>query len=237
MFHLPIVEVLVGIILTVMGVAGLTGLAALMAVESFGIPPLPSEVILLFAGFLVADGTYSFAAAFVAALLGGVAGSFIAYYAGRDLRGWLFPEGRPPRVPFDRSGLERMDRWFARHGEGTVAFARLMPVVRSYISYPAGAARMGVGKFGLYTAIGATPFTLALLYAGVRLGAAWSSILPYFSYLDDAAVAIIAVVLAIGIWRYVLRHPSLARASAAPSSASPPEAGPPPGAAEPGSRR
>ncbi len=202
MFSLPIVEVLVGIILAVLGTASLPGLAALMAVESFGIPPLPSEVILLFSGFLVAQGVYSFEAAFVVALAGSVAGSFLGYWAGRDARAWLFPAGRPPRVPVDPEALARMDRWFARHGEGTVAFARLVPVIRSYISYPAGAARMRPVLFGLFTTAGAAPFTLAFLYAGVRLGSAWKLVVPYLGYVDDAAVASIVLLVVLLFLRW-----------------------------------
>ena len=206
MFHLPIVEVVASIIITVLTVGGLAGLAALMAVESFGIPPLPSEIILLFAGFLIELGTFSWAGAFLAAIVGSVAGSLLGYWVGRDARAWLLPEGRRPRVPLDPRHLARMDRWFERHGEGTVAFARLMPVVRSYVSYPAGAARMGLGKFAIFTAVGATPFTLALLYLGYLLGSAWSSIVPYFTILDDVAVVIVvgAVVYLILVWADIL---------------------------------
>jgi membrane protein DedA with SNARE-associated domain len=192
MFHLPIVEVIVALIVAVLRAGGLAGLAGLMAVESFGIPPLPSEVILLFAGFLIASGTFSWPGAFLAAMVGSLAGSFFGYWVGRDARSWLFPEGRAPRVPVDRQALERMDRWFVRHGEGTVGFARLLPVVRSYISYPAGAARMDTVKFGVFTLIGAAPFTFALLYAGDLLGSSWSSIVPYFTFLDDVALVAVA---------------------------------------------
>ena len=229
MFHLPIVEVLVAFILAVLNAGGLAGLVGLMTVESFGIPPLPSEVILLFSGFLIAKGSFSWPGAFAAALVGGVAGSFIAFWVGRDARTWLFPAGRPPRVPLDARHLERVDRWFEHHGEGTVAFARLLPVVRSYISYPAGAARMSPTKFGVFTAIGAAPFTLAFLYAGFLLGSAWSSVVPFFSLLDDAALVLIAVavVYVLLVWADVVAPgfpPRLTRSSGSP----PPGAAPPP---------
>lgn len=229
MFHLPIVELLVAFIIAVLNAGGLAGLAGLMAVESFGIPPLPSEVILLFSGFLIARGSFDWPGAFGAALAGGVAGSYIGYWVGRDARGWIFPVGRPPRVPLDARHLERMDRWFDRHGEGTVAFARLLPVVRSYISYPAGAARMSPTKFGVFTAIGAAPFTFAFLYGGFVLGSDWSSVVPYFSLLDDAALVVIAIAVVYGllVWADVIAPgfpPRLTRSSGSP----PPGAGPPP---------
>jgi membrane protein DedA with SNARE-associated domain len=227
MFHLPIVEVFVAFIIAVLNAGGILGLAGLMGVESFGIPPLPGEVILLFAGFLIARGTFSWPGAFLAALLGSVGGSFLGYWVGRDARGWLFPAGEKPRVPLDPRHLARMDRWFERHGEGTVAFARLVPVVRSYVSYPAGAARMSPTKFGLFTAIGATPFTLALLYAGDLLGSHWSSVVPYFTILDDVAlVGIVGVAVYVALrWADVIAPgfpPRLIRSIGSPPPAEAP---------------
>ncbi|MCI4358587.1 MAG: DedA family protein [Thermoplasmata archaeon] len=229
MFHLPIVEIVVAVIIAVLNAGGLAGLAALMAVESFGIPPIPSEVILLFAGFLIATGSFSWPGAFLAALAGGVGGSYLGYWVGRDARGWLFPQGRSPRVPLDPRHLEQMDRWFERHGEGTVAFSRLVPIIRSYVSYPAGAARMSPLKFGVFTALGATPFTLVLLYGGYVLGSNWSSVVPYFSLLDDAALVVLAAALVylILVWKNVLSSgfpPRLIRSIGSP----PPVEGPRP---------
>ena len=86
-----------------------------------------------------------------------------------------------------------MDDWFQRRGEGTVLVARLIPVVRSYISYPAGTSRMSPSRFGLYTAIGATPFTVAFIYAGVLLGNEWDRLVPYLQLADYAAVGLIVV--------------------------------------------
>jgi membrane protein DedA with SNARE-associated domain len=191
MFHLPIIEAVVSLITTVLAAGGLAALFGLMAVESFGIPPIPGEVILLFGGFLVAEGAYSGAAAFGVALAGGVVGSYCAFFLAEEIRAWVFPPGRPPRLPIRTEHLDAMDRFFAKHGEGTVLFARLGPVIRSYISYPAGAARMEPGKFGAFTAIGAAPFTAAFLYAGYELGSRWSEIVPYFNLLDDVALVVI----------------------------------------------
>lgn len=192
MFHLPIVEVIVSIVTSALAAGGLAALFGLMAVESFGFPPLPSEVILLFAGFLIASHAFDPYSAFAAALAGGVVGSFVAYAVGRYARGWLFPKGPRRRLPLNESHLESMDRWFARHGEGTVGVSRLVPVLRAYISYPAGAARMDPLRFGVYTAVGAAPFTAAFLYAGFVLGSDWSAILPFFNLLDDLALAGVA---------------------------------------------
>jgi membrane protein DedA with SNARE-associated domain len=186
---------LVDVITAVLAAIGLTGLFALMTVESFGIPPIPSEVILAFAGFLVAEGTFSFVAAFLVALAGGVVGSFIAYAVGRWWRGHLAGFG-VGHLRLRESDLDRMDRWFSRRGEVTVAVCRILPVVRSYISYPAGTARMNPARFGLYTLVGSAPWTFALLYAGYLLGANWLVIERYIQPLDIVfAAAIVATVV------------------------------------------
>src|SRR5215469_5452129 len=87
-----------------------------------------------------------------------------------------------------------MDRWFAKPGEALVIGAGLLPTARSYVSYPAGTARMEPVRFGVYTLIGATPFTLALMYVGIVLGQNWSAILPWFHLLDDVVLVAIVVV-------------------------------------------
>ncbi len=204
MSAIPIVETVVNLIIEIMKVGGLPALLALMAVESFGIPPLPSEVILPFAGFLVADGAYPFVGAVGAALLGGVLGAFASYAVGRWGR-HLLTSG-PRFLRLDPKHLQSMDDWFARRGEGTVLLGRLLPVVRSYISYPAGTSRMEPTRFGVYTAIGATPFTAAFIYAGFLLGNDWSLILPYLQIADYAAVALIVIGLVYLVlrWRNVI---------------------------------
>jgi membrane protein DedA with SNARE-associated domain len=193
LISIPIIETVVGSITFIMMTTGLLGLFALMLVESFGIPPLPSEIILPFAGFLIAMGTYSFPAAFAVALAGGVTGAFVAYAVGRWGRHLLV---RGPRwIRLDPRHLASMDSYFARHGEGTVLLARMVPIIRAYISYPAGAAKMKPARFGIYTAIGAAPFTFALMYAGYVLGRRWDRIVPYFQKLDYFAAAFIVIAL------------------------------------------
>ena len=233
---LPIIETVVSVITTLMTVGGLAALVLLMTIESFGIPPLPSEIILPFGGFLIATGVYSWPGAIGAALLGGVIGSYIAYAVGRWGRKWL--ERPTGRLRLDPRHLAMMDRWFARHGEGTVLIARLLPVVRSYISYPAGTARMEPVRFGVYTLVGATPFTVALIYAGYILGSNWSILESGFRVADYfAAAAIVGIGVYIALrWRNVITSgfpPRLARRAAepAPDGDTPPtapEVAPPP---------
>ena len=204
MVSIPIIEFVVNVIIEVMTVGGLAGLIALMGVESFGIPPLPSEIILPFAGFLVAQQVFNFPAAFAAALLGGVIGSYASYAVGRWGRRFLVQGPKWLRLNPDH--LDSMDRFFQRRGEGTVIVSRLIPVIRSYISYPAGAAKMEPLRFGAYTAVGAAPFTFALMYGGYALGANWTSIVPYFRIADYFAATAIALALVYILlrWRHII---------------------------------
>lgn len=223
MASLPIIETVVSIITAALTAGGLPALLGLMAVESFGIPPLPSEIILPFAGYLVALGAMSLTGAFVAALVGGVAGSYAGYLVGRFGRQYV--EG-PGRLRLDPKHLASVDGYFRRHGEATVLVGRLVPVIRSYISYPAGTARMEPIRFGIYTAIGAAPFTLGLLYAGILLRAAWDRLVPYFQIADyiAAAVIVLGLLWLLLRWRGLLGPHRLDRRPPEPSgpSADPP---------------
>jgi membrane protein DedA with SNARE-associated domain len=213
---------------------GLPGLLALMAVESFGLPPIPSEVILPFAGFLVADGTLPLDGTILAAVVGGLVGAFAAYAVGRWWRSRLTGMG-VGQLRLREEDLARMDRWFAERGEVTVAVARVIPGVRSYISYPAGTARMNPLRFGVYTLIGSLPWTLALLYAGIVLGNHWLVVSQYFAPIDIAiVVGLVAVVLYIVLlatgelargWppRPGPRHAARTAAPAAPPDPTPPK--------------
>ena len=185
---------LTDLIMNVMTTIGIPGLFALMVVESFGIPPIPSEVVLPFAGFLVVEGTYSLGWALTAALAGGLVGSFAAYAVGRWWRHRMLGLGIG-RLRLEPRHLERVDRFFARRGEATVALSRLVPIVRSYISYPAGTARMEPVRFGAYTLLGSIPFTLALIYAGMVLRSNWNVISSYFTILDIPLIALVVIVV------------------------------------------
>jgi membrane protein DedA with SNARE-associated domain len=197
---------LVGSITLFLTVVGLPGLVALMAVESFGIPPIPSEIILPFAGFLVAEGTLPLDGTIIAALAGGLLGAFAAYALGRWWRSRLAGFG-VGYLRIREDDLQRMERWFAQQGQVTVALARVVPGVRSYISYPAGTARMNPVRFGVYSLVGSIPWTLTLLYAGIVLGANWKSIERYFFPID---VAIVVGLLALGTYLVLLAVGELA---------------------------
>jgi len=194
------------LIVFVLGAIGLPGLFALMVVESFGVPPLPSELILPFAGYLVAEGAFPYYGALAVAVAGGLLGAFAAYAIGR----WWRPHIQRiaiGTIRLEPRHLEAMDRFFARRGEMTVGVARLIPVVRSYISYPAGTARMNPVRFGVYTALGLVPFAAAFLYAGIVLRAHWGTVASWFRWFDYAALAV--VVLG-GIYLYLVLTERLA---------------------------
>jgi membrane protein DedA with SNARE-associated domain len=180
------------VITTVLAVVGLPGLFALMAVESFGIPPIPSEVIIPFAGFLVADGTLALDPTIVASVTGGLVGAYIAYAVGRWWRSRLVGLG-VGRLRISDRDIARMDRWFRARGEVTVAICRVIPGIRSYISYPAGTARMNPVRFGVYSLVGSLPWTLALLYAGIVLGSNWNVVSHYFFPIDVTIVVLVVV--------------------------------------------
>ncbi len=153
--------------------AGYAGVAGLMAVESACIP-LPSEIIMPFAGYLVSTGRFTLIGAATAGAIGCNIGSTLAYligaYGGRAavVRWGSY-------VLFGESELAAFERFFARYGSGTVLVSRLLPVVRTFISLPAGIARMPFWRFQIYTFAGSWPWCYALAYIGLRLGERWNS--------------------------------------------------------------
>ncbi len=221
-----LVGTLVVAITTVLRTIGLPGLIALMAIESFGIPPLPSEVILPFTGFLVAEGTFGFVPAVLAAVAGGLIGAYAAYAVGRWWRHRITGLG-VGQLRLDPSRLERMDRFFARRGEITVTLARLVPVVRAYVSYPAGTARMEPLRFGVFTTVGSLPFAVGLIYAGVVLGSHWSIVAREFGLLDLALYALlVAGVVYVALVAAGKIRPKFLHPPTSPSSSGPPEVPP-----------
>ncbi len=189
-----VVESLVNLVVWVLTTVGLPGLLALMVASSFGFPPVPSEAILPFTGFLIADGTFSLGWALAATFAGILIGSYAAYAVGRWWRDRITRIG-VGRLRLEPRHLERVDRFFARHGESAVAIFRNVPVLLSYISYPAGTARMSPTRFGVYTLVGSLPYTLAFIYAGFVLRSNWVTVSSYFAYLDIPFFALLAFVV------------------------------------------
>lgn len=206
-----IAETLAWFIVTVLSVAGYAGLAGLMAIESACIP-LPSEVILPFAGYLVSQGRMDLTLVATVGALGCNLGSTLAWAVGRS-GGRRAVERWGRYVLLRQEDLRRADWFFARFGNIAVLVARMLPVVRTFIALPAGIARMPHGRFQLYTFIGSWPWCFLLAYIGMALGRDWGSdprLHAAFHYADFAIVALAAVLLGRLIWtRWRGMHPGV----------------------------
>ncbi|HET6173781.1 MAG TPA: DedA family protein [Gaiellales bacterium] len=167
---------------------GLIAVFGLMLLESACIP-VPSEVIMLYAGYLVSAGQLGFVAAVAAGVLGNLAGSVIAWWAGKTGgRELILRHGRYIHVTEPR--LAMADRWFERYGERVVLISRCVPVVRTFISLPAGIAQMPLRRFALYTTIGCVPWVLALTLLGYVVGKNWETLHGRLAFLDYAIAAL-----------------------------------------------
>lgn len=171
-----------------------------MAIESACIP-LPSEIIMPFSGYLVSTGQMnlwivSFFGAF-GNLIGSITAYLVGYYGGRPI-----VEKYGKFIFLSHEDLDSSDRWFNKHGESTVFFTRMLPIIRTFISLPAGISRMNFIKFSAYTFIGSLPWCLFLAFLGLKLGENWSSLESYFRKAD----ILIGAVLIIGLIYWVRRH-------------------------------
>ena len=169
---------------------GLAGVFVLMTLESACIP-IPSEAIMLFAGFNVSEGNLSLVGIVAAGVLGNLAGSLIAYAAGYYGRIELLDRNKLIHV--NRRHLQSADRWFQRHGSATVFFTRMLPIIRTFISLPAGVARMPLGRFVVFTVAGSIPWVLMLAIVGREVGDRWDQWRGYLHYADYAIVAAIVI--------------------------------------------
>lgn len=183
---------------------GYLAIFLLMVAESACIP-VPSELIMTFGGALAAGavpGTrLNLIAVIIAGVLGNVVGSYIAWAVGRyggqpALRRW------GGRFWLRERDLDRANFWFDRYGARAVLIGRLLPVVRTFISLPAGIAGMEPVRFGIYTTIGCIPWTAALAYAGYAVGANWQSIVNGFHGPTYIIAAVVVIALALAVWRY-----------------------------------
>jgi membrane protein DedA with SNARE-associated domain len=180
---------------------GYVGIFLLETLESMCIP-IPSEATQLFAGFLVSEHRMTLLLVIAVAVAGNLVGSTIAWYVG--LRG-----GRPLVLRYGRylhvteAKLVRAERWFERYGDRVVFWSRLLPIIRTFISLPAGAARMPYRRFAIYTTLGSIPWMTALTLVGVWAGTRWKTIEGRLKYLDYAvaAVIVVAVVYLFVRWR------------------------------------
>lgn len=178
------------------------GIIFLMALES-ACMPVPSEIVMPFAGALVrTDSNFTILGVTAAGTIGNILGSIIAYWVGMKA-------GRPLILKYGKFVLIRekhldwAERWFARYGDPAIFFSRMMPIIRTFISLPAGMARMNFGKFVILTTLGSIPWNFALTYVGYMLGGEWEDIQEIFHKFDLVIVAAIIIVAIIFIWKYL----------------------------------
>ena len=199
-----ILAALASFAIAVISWGGYWGVALLMAIESACIP-LPSEIIIPFAGYLVSTGQFNLFAAATAGAIGCNLGSIVAYEIGK--RG-----GRPMAEKFGRyvlvgpDELDMAERFFARWGSWAILIGRMLPVIRTFIAFPAGVARMRLIPFHVYTFIGSWPFCLLLAWIGMVLGDKWNSDprLKAFFHRADAAIGVVLVAaIAFYVWHRV----------------------------------
>ena len=192
---------LAGIIVAVISATGYVGVALLMAIESACIP-LPSEIIMPFAGYLVSVGKMNLFWVATAGAVGCNLGSIVAYEVARlGGRPFVARFGRYVLVSVD--DVDRAQRFFDRYGSITILVCRLLPVVRSFIAFPAGLARMNLVRFHVYTFVGSWPFCYVLALIGRELGAAWESdprVKAAFHKLDAVVMAALAAGIVWFVW-------------------------------------
>jgi len=185
---------------------GYGGIVVAMAIESCCIP-LPSEVIMPLAGFLAFQGRFTLIGVALAGALGCLLGSAVAYGIGASGgRALLLRYGR--YVGISAHDADRADRFFARYGEPTIFATRLMPIVRTFVSLPAGVARMDLRTFLLYTFLGSLPWCLALAYAGDVLGQHWRQVGGVLHAYNGVIVVGALTLIAWGVARRARRRPA-----------------------------
>jgi len=198
-----IIDVLAGFVVAVIAALGYPGLFLLMFVESCGIL-MPSEVIMPFSGFLVNDGRMNFWLVVLIGALGNLGGSLLAYWIGyRGGRPLVEKYGR--YILLSKHDLDLADRWFTKYGSFTTFFGRVLPIVRTFISFPAGISKMDLKKFSIYTFLGAFIWCIPLTYAGVKMGENWDKIRETLHSFDLSVGILIVVFLIWYVWRH-LKH-------------------------------
>jgi membrane protein DedA with SNARE-associated domain len=195
----------------VVGDLGIAGIFALMIPESACIP-IPSEATMLFAGFNVSNGRFTLLAAVAAGVAANVIGSWIAYAVGYYGRVELL-ERHGRKLHIKKEHIEWADRWFSQHGEATVFFARMLPIIRTFISLPAGAARMPFWRFTTFTLLGCIPWVFLLAFVGKQAGDNWVDWKDSLHYVDYAVLALVVVGVVYLIVRSRRRRRTVAEAA------------------------
>lgn len=196
-----ILSAIASFIIATISALGYGGVVLLMAIESANIP-LPSEIIMPFAGFLVSRGELNLWLVGLAGAAGCVLGSVFSYWLGM-VGGRPLIEKYGKYILISHHDLDLADGWFKKRGDATVFIGRLLPVVRTFISFPAGIARMPFGKFVLYSFLGSLPWCLLLAYIGQKLGENWESLRGYFHQFDYLILALILLGIIFWVWRHL----------------------------------
>ena len=194
-------------VLQVINNLGYFGVFFLMALESANIP-IPSEIIMPFSGFLVTQNGFNFWAVVFWGAFGNLAGSLVSYFIALRFgrRAIIFMS----RYLFIcREDLDIAEEWFLKHGSWSVFLGRIVPVIRTFISFPAGMFKVGLGRFVVLTFAGSFIWSVFLTYVGYVLGENWEILGPYFRKFDYVIVAIIVIGAVWWVWRHVKRSQKL----------------------------
>ncbi len=192
-------------ILTIMEQFGYIGVFLLIAIENI-FPPIPSEVILLFGGFMTTYTKLNIVIMIIAATLGSILGAIVLYYIGK-----IFNKDRLKKIISGKIGkilrlknsdIDKADKWFDTKGNKTVFFCRFIPIVRSLISIPAGMSEMPMGKFLVYTTFGSLIWNTVLVVIGSIVGENWTSILTIFDTYSSIVVVVIAIIFVICVYLF-----------------------------------
>ena len=200
--YAAITDQLVDFAVRVINDLGIPGIFVLMTAES-ALIPIPSEATMLFAGFTVADGNHSLFSVVAAGVLGNLVGSWAAYGLGYLGRVDLI-EKHGAKLHIKPHHLRWADNWFARYGDATVFFTRMLPIIRTFISLPAGIARMPFWRFTFFTLAGCIPWVLGLALAGRAAGDRWTEWKDHLHYVDYAVAVLIVCFIAylvVRAWR------------------------------------
>lgn len=204
---ISIIDYVSQIAINIIEFLGYWGVFLAMTLESACIP-LPSEVIMPFAGFAVSEGKMTLLGITIVGVLGNLVGSWIAYFVGLK-GGRPFLEKYGKYVLITPSKLDMAHNWFERYGHEAVFISRMLPAVRTFISLPAGIAEMDFKKFTIYTLLGSIPWVLFLGYVGVMLGPHWEQIRSYFHILDIiVAIGVVAFIIYL-VYKYKFKNKSV----------------------------
>lgn len=195
-------ELLISYITHFISIGGYPSIVLLMALESM-IAPIPSEAVMPFVGFLVSSGKFNFWTAIFFSTLGSIIGSLISYYMGA-YGGRLVVEKWGKYLLLNKHHLDITEKFFNKYGEKAIFASRFIPVVRHFISIPAGVGRMKIGKFVLYTIVGAGLWNAFLTYVGLQMGDNWTKLGNYTKYGDMIIIA--AIIITIAYFVYKRKH-------------------------------